>query len=77
MNIEEILTIDDITAYSKLLYIALVLDENLRSEGNGTIARRLGTNSVTISRSIRQLRDRELINVVYSDNELSKKIEIL
>lgn len=77
MSIEEILEMTSITAYSKLLYFVLNKEEELLSAGNRTLAKRLGTNAITISRAIKQLKDNNLINVKYSDNELSKKIEIL
>ena len=77
MSIEEILQMTSITAYSKLLYIVLTKESELLLVGNRTIAKRLGTNAITISRAIKQLKDNNLIDVKYSDNELSKKIEIL
>lgn len=77
MSIEEILEMTSITAYSKLLYFVLNKEEELLSVGNRTLAKRLGTNAITISRAIKQLKDNNLIDVKYSDNELSKKIEIL
>ena len=77
MSIEEILEMTSITAYSKLLYVILTKEIELLSAGNRTLAKRLGTNAITISRAIKQLRDNNLIDVKYSDNELSKKIEIL
>lgn len=77
MSIEEILEMTSITAYSKLLYVVLNKEEELLSAGNRTLAKRLGTNAITISRAIKQLKDNNLIDVKYSDNELSKKIEIL
>ena len=77
MSIEEILEMTSITAYSKLLYVVLTKEIELLSAGNRTLAKRLGTNAITISRGIKQLKDNNLIDVKYSDNELSKKIEIL
>ena len=77
MSIEEILEMTSITAYSKLLYFVLTKEIELLSAGNRTLAKRLGTNAITISRAIKQLKDNNLIDVKYSDNELSKKIEIL
>ena len=77
MSIEEILQMTSITAYSKLLYIVLTKESELLLAGNRTLAKRLGTNAITISRAIKQLKDNNLIDVKYSDNELSKKIEIL
>ena len=77
MSIEEILQMTSITAYSKLLYIVLTKESELLLVGNRTLAKRLGTNAITISRAIKQLKDNNLIDVKYSDNELSKKIEIL
>lgn len=77
MSIEEILEMTSITAYSKLLYIVLTKESELLLVGNRTLAKRLGTNAITISRAIKQLKDNNLIDVKYSDNELSKKIEIL
>lgn len=77
MSIEEILEMTSITAYSKLLYFVLNKEGELLSAGNRTLAKRLGTNAITISRAIKQLKDNNLIDVKYSDNELSKKIEIL
>ena len=77
MSIEEILEMTSITAYSKLLYFVLNKEIELLSAGNRTLAKRLGTNAITISRAIKQLKDNNLIDVKYSDNELSKKIEIL
>ena len=77
MSIEEILEMTSITAYSKLLYVVLTKEIELLSAGNRTLAKRLGTNAITISRAIKQLKDNNLIDVKYSDNELSKKIEIL
>ena len=77
MSIEEILEMTSITAYSKLLYIVLIKESELLLVGNRTLAKRLGTNAITISRAIKQLKDNNLIDVKYSDNELSKKIEIL
>ena len=77
MSIEEILEMTSITAYSKLLYFVLTKEIELLSAGNRTLAKRLGTNAITISRAIKQLKDNILIDVKYSDNELSKKIEIL
>ena len=77
MSIEGILEMTSITAYSKLLYIVLTKESELLLVGNRTLAKRLGTNAITISRAIKQLKDNNLIDVKYSDNELSKKIEIL
>jgi DNA-binding MarR family transcriptional regulator len=74
---EEVLRRDDLTPYSKLLYRFLLDNVEYRNRGNGALARMLGTNDITISRAIKQLKEKELIDVVYETNGLSKIIEIL
>ena len=76
-TIEEVLRRDDLTPYSKLLYRLFLENEEYRSRGNGALSRMLGTNNITILRSIKQLKDRELIDVQHGDNGFSKWITIL
>lgn len=77
MTTEEVLRRDDLTPYSKLLYRFFVENEEYRSRGNGALSRMLGTNNITILRSIKQLKDKGLIEVEHAENGLSKWITIL
>lgn len=77
MTLEDVTKRMDLTPYSKLLYRLFLENPEFRERGNGTLAKMLGTNNVTILRSIKQLRDTELIEVNHADNGLSKWVTIL
>jgi Mn-dependent DtxR family transcriptional regulator len=77
MTTEEVLRRDDLTPYSKLLYRLFTENEEYKNKGNGVLARLLGTNSITILRSIKHLKDKGLIDVRYGDNGFSKCIIII
>lgn len=77
MILKDVLMRMDLTPYSKLLYRLFLENPDYRERGNGALAKMLGTNNVTILRSIKQLKDAGLIKVNHADNGLSKWVTIL